>query len=303
VAVLLGDVAGKTVGRGWVMAAKKQVVGVVGAGVMGVGVCENLLQHGYRPILVDISNDALEGARDQIRRSLGARAMFAKAKGGEPTSTTLEHLTVSTDYQLLAKVDLVIENVNEDIDLKRSVFELLDAVTASACILVANTSCIPITKLGSFTKRPDKVIGVHFMNPVPLKDTVEVIPGCLTSDETIAETRKFLDELGKNYVIVNDSPGFISNRVLMLTINESIFLLHEGVAEAEKVDTIFKSCFGHKMGPLETADLIGLDTILDSLKVLLTCFGDSKFRPCPLLEKMVDAGLVGRKSGRGFYSY
>ena len=170
-------------------------------------------------------------------------------------------------------------------------------------MFAANTSAIPITRIASLTRRPARVIGMHFMNPVPLKPVVEVIRGYYTADETVALAQGLLAGMGKEGVVVNDSPGFVSNRVLMLTINEAIFLLHEGVAAAEDVDKIFKGCFGHKMGPLETADLIGLDTILLSIEVLYESFNDSKYRPCPLLKKMVDAGLYGQKSGQGFYTY
>ncbi|MCP4328745.1 MAG: 3-hydroxyacyl-CoA dehydrogenase family protein [Alphaproteobacteria bacterium] len=285
------------------MKDQERVVGVVGAGIMGAGLCEDLLQQGYGPVLVDIESSALDAAATRIRRSLGARAMFTKSKRAETVDATMARLGLSTDYQTLADADFVIENVNENIDLKREVFEALEKVVAPSCILIANTSCIPITRLGSFIGLPGRLIGVHFMNPVPLKDTVEVIPGEMTSPDTLRETGRFLDEVGKKYVVVRDSPGFVSNRVLMPTINEAIFLIHEGVAVAEDVDAIFKSCFDHKMGPLETADLIGLDTILDSLRVLEACLGGSKFRPCPLLEKMVEEGNLGRKSGRGFFAY
>jgi 3-hydroxybutyryl-CoA dehydrogenase len=166
-----------------------------------------------------------------------------------------------------------------------------------------DTSCYSITRVGALTQRPDKVIGIHFMNPVPLKPTVEVIKGWHTSPETIAITNALLKRMGKDSVLVNDSPGFVSNRILMLTVNEAAFTVQDGVANAQEVDEIFKKCFGHKMGPLETADLIGLDTILYSVEVLHESFGDSKYRPCPLLKKMVDAGLLGRKSGQGFYKY
>jgi len=180
---------------------------------------------------------------------------------------------------------------------------MLDNVCPDHCIFAANTSAIPITRIGSATSRPEKVIGMHLMNPVPMKKMVELIPGHHTSQETIDEAKKFLAGMDKECIIVKDSPGFVSNRVLMLTINEAIFLVHEQVADAKDVDNIFKSCFGHKMGPLETADLIGLDTILYSIEMLYESFSDSKYRPCPLLKKMVDAGLHGRKSGKGFYNY
>jgi 3-hydroxybutyryl-CoA dehydrogenase len=282
---------------------RKQTIGVVGAGVMGASVCEDLLGNGFPAILVDVSDDILHSARAQMRKSMRARAMLGQRKTGQPVDTLLEYLTLSTDYGTLGGADLVVENVTEDMGVKRSVYERLDTACHQDCILIANTSCIPIGRLASFTRRPDKVIGVHFMNPVPLKSTVEMIASSETSEETRQRTSAMLDGLGKQYIVVNDSPGFVSNRVLMLTINEAISVVHEQVADAERVDAVFKSCFGHRMGPLETADLIGLDTILNSLLVLLECFGDEKFRPCPLLREMVDAGQLGRKSGRGFFPY
>jgi 3-hydroxybutyryl-CoA dehydrogenase len=197
----------------------------------------------------------------------------------------------------------VIENVTEKWDVKRPVYEELDAICVPETIFVVNTSAIPITQIGSLTARPASVIGVHFMNPVPMKNTVELIPGRLTSPATVERTTRFLDSLGKTAIAVRDSCGFISNRVLMLTVNEAAFLVHEGVATAEAVDEVFRSCFGHPMGPLETADLIGIDTILYSVEVLHQHFADPKYRPCPLLREMTAAGLHGRKSGQGFYVY
>jgi 3-hydroxybutyryl-CoA dehydrogenase len=187
--------------------------------------------------------------------------------------------------------------------VKAEIYPRLHAICPADCVFAANTSCISITKLGGFTKRPDRVCGMHFMNPVPMKPMVELIRAFHTSPETLAAGQRFLAEMGKEAVVVNDWPGFVSNRVLMLTINEAVFLLQDQVASAVDVDRIFKGCFGHKMGPLETADLIGLDTILYSIEVLHESYNDSKYRPCPLLKKMVDAGLHGRKSGRGFYDY
>ena len=278
-------------------------VGIAGAGVMGAGVAEVLLQQGYTPILYDIAEEALENARESIRRSLSARAMFSKNKSSDTISATLERLKLTRDLAQLGNADFIIENISEDLARKRSLYGELDKLAKESCILIANTSCIPISTLAGFTKRPAQVVGVHFMNPVPLKDTVELIPSAETSAATLSATQAFLGAIGKKAIVVKDSPGFVSNRVLMLTINEAIFLVQEEVASPADVDAVFTSCFGHKMGPLRTADLIGLDTILASLEVLLTCFEDDKFRPCPLLREMVTRGTNGRKSGQGFFSY
>jgi len=278
-------------------------VGVVGAGVMGAGVCEDLLESGIPAVLVDLSDEILKNAQRHIRNGIRGRAMLNSRKNQEPLSVLLERVTFSTDIHDLSGVDIVIENVTEDVGIKRSVYKELDEVCSDDCILIGNTSCVPISRLASFTRRPDKVIGVHFMNPVPLKKTVELIAGEETSADTIAQTQKFLAALGKESIQVKDSPGFVSNRVLMLTINEAINLVQEGVADAESVDAIFTDCFGHAMGPLATGDLIGLDTIRNSLLVLRDSLGDDKFKPCSLLDEMVASGALGRKSGSGFFAY
>jgi len=281
-----------------------KTIGVVGAGVMGASVAQNLAQTGHQVLLVDNRNDALEGAKNRIRNETRLQRLLRQAGTSAPgADTLLERITFSTELECLASADYVIENVTEKWDIKRPVYERIDRICKADAVFAANTSCIPITRIGSATGRPERVIGTHYMNPVPMKDTVEVIRGFHTGDAAIEATKQLLTQLGKQWVIVNDSPGFVSNRVLMLTINEAVYLLAENVAGAEDVDRIFKSCFGHKMGPLETADLIGLDTILLSLEVLFDSFKDSKYRPCPLLQKMVDAGNFGRKSGTGFYNY
>jgi 3-hydroxybutyryl-CoA dehydrogenase len=280
----------------------RQTVGVIGAGVMGVGLAQALAQSGLRALLVDVSDSVLDSAMNKIGKNVRLQRLFQKTFTGDPKEI-MARIEPSVDYQVLRQADFVIENVTEKIELKSQVYAHLDSVCPPHCVFAANTSAIPITRIGSMTARPQQVLGIHFMNPVPLKNTVELIPGFHTSDAAVDTARKLLALMGKQAVLVKDSPGFVSNRVLMLTVNEAIFLLHENVASAEAVDTIFKNCFGHKMGPLETADLIGLDTILFSIEVLYQEFNDSKFRPCPLLRQMVDAGLHGRKSGRGFYTY
>jgi 3-hydroxybutyryl-CoA dehydrogenase len=283
-----------------------KVVGVVGAGVMGAGVGQNLAQTGHRVVLVDIAEDILARCREEIRKSLRFQGMFqkgAQAGKAESADAVLGRITFTTDFGALSEADFVVENTTEKWDVKKEVYPKIDAICPERAVFAANTSCISITRIGSVTKRPDRIVGMHFMNPVPLKPMVEVIRGHHTTDETLDTARQFLRQMGKDCIVVNDYPGFVSNRVLMLTINEAVFLIHDGVATAEQVDTLFKTCFGHKMGPLETADLIGLDTILFSIEVLHESYADSKYRPCPLLKKMVDAGLHGRKNGKGFYDY
>ncbi|PRH81129.1 3-hydroxybutyryl-CoA dehydrogenase [Streptomyces solincola] len=277
-------------------------VGVVGAGVMGVGVAQNLAQTGHRVVLVDVSDDVLDNARHELRQSLRAYALFNKGAGADPQAV-FDRIDFTTDYDLLAKADFVVENVTEDWGVKQRVYERIDAIVRPEVVFAVNTSAISITRVGSVTSRPDRVVGMHFMNPVPMKPMVEVIRGHHTSPDTIETARRFLGGLGKDCIVVEDVPGFVSNRVLMLTINEAAFLVQDGVAPAKDVDRIFTSCFDHRMGPLETADLIGLDTILKSIEVLHESFADSKYRPAPLLKKMVAAGLLGRKSGQGFHTY
>lgn len=279
------------------------IVGVVGAGVMGAGVAQTLAQTGHRVILVDLSEEQLARARSEILQGLRMQLFMKRKPGAEPPDAVLARVEATTDLERVGEAGFVIENVTERWDVKRDVYRELDRICPEPVAFAANTSAISITRIGSATRRPARVIGVHFMNPVPMKPLVEVIRGFHTSDETVEATRGVLARMGKECVVVNDSPGFVSNRVLMLTVNEAVFLVHDQVAPAEDVDRIFKGCFGHPMGPLETADLIGLDTILLSLEVLYESFNDTKYRPCPLLRKMVDAGLHGRKSGRGFYHY
>lgn len=276
-------------------------VGVVGAGVMGTGVAQNFVEHGHEVVLVDRNDEALDRARGEITRY----ERFGRLLGatGEHREGMTDRVTYSTGLKELSDVEFLVENITENWQLKQALYPELDEVCPESTVFAVNTSAIPITKVAAQTGRPDRVLGIHFMNPVPMKDTVEVIRGWHTSAKTIETARALLGTLGKTGVLVNDSPGFVSNRVLMLTINEAVYLVAENVATAEEVDQIFTSCFGHRMGPLATADLIGLDTILYSVDVLYENFQDSKYRPCPLLQRMVDAGLHGRKSGQGFFTY
>ena len=278
-------------------------VGVVGAGVIGTGVAQSLAQTGHEVVLVDVSPEILASAEKEIRKSLRFQGMFQKGAQAGSAGAVIGRIALTTDLADLRDADFVVENVPEKWEIKREVYPRIDAICPERAVFAVNTSCFSITRVAALTRRPDRVVGMHFMNPVPLKPMVEVIRGYHTSEETLETGRRLLRQMGKDCIVVNDMPGFVTNRVLMLTINEAIFTVHDGVAVPEQVDQLFKACFGHKMGPLETADLIGLDTILYSIEVLYESFGDSKFRPCPLLRKMVDAGLLGRKSGKGFYDY
>jgi 3-hydroxybutyryl-CoA dehydrogenase len=278
-------------------------VGVIGAGVMGVGLGQSLAQTGHEAVLVDVSEEVLDRAKAEIRKNLRFQGMFQKDAKKEDPAAVLGRVHFTTLLEELGDVDFVVENVPEKWEIKREIYPRIDAICPERAVFAVNTSCYSITRVGALTKRPDRVIGMHFMNPVPMKPMVEAIRGHHTSEATIETARQLLRQMGKDCILVNDMPGFVSNRVLMLTINEAVYVLQDGVATCEQVDQLFKTCFGHKMGPLETADLIGLDTILYSIEALYESYNDSKYRPCPLLKKMVDAGLHGRKNGKGFYDY
>ena len=285
------------------LSGKIKTVGVIGAGVMGSGVAQNLAQTGHSVVLLDVSEEILAAAMQEIRKNLRFHKMLGSASRSEDPDKVLQRIACTTDYQMLEPVDYVIENAIEKLAVKKEIFGKIDEICRQDCVFAANTSAIPITRIASSTKRPEQIIGLHFMNPVPMKKAVEVIRGRRTSTESVETSRALLKQMGKEAIVVNDSPGFVSNRVLMLTINEAICLLQEQVASAEDIDKVFRLCFGHKMGPLETADLIGLDTVLYSIEVLHESFKDSKYKPCPLLREMVENGLNGRKNGEGFYKY
>lgn len=272
---------------------------------MGIGVAQVLAQADYKVTLMDVSETALARAEQEISQGVRFYHLLRRDQELKPldAAAAVARITFTTDMGLMQDADFVIENVTEKWAVKQPVYATLDQVCPPHCLFAANTSAIPITQIAAATQRPSQVLGIHFMNPVPLKDTVELIRGYHTTEETLAVALALLASMGKTGIVVNDSPGFVSNRVLMLTVNEAIFLIHEDVATPENVDQIFTQCFGHKMGPLATADLIGLDTILLSLEVLYEQFSDPKFRPCPLLRQMVNAGLTGRKSGQGFFTY
>jgi 3-hydroxybutyryl-CoA dehydrogenase len=281
------------------LAMRINPIGVVGAGVIGSSLAQCVAQTGHDVILVDASEAALEKARASFLSTLRLQALFDPALANADPEQALARVTFSTDLSRLRPAPFVIENVTEEWQVKSRVFRELDTLCEDRCIFASNTSAIPIARLAGLTRRPDRVVGIHFMNPVTLKPAVELVATPQTSDETLATAKRVLDQMRKAWIPVGDSPGFVSNRVLMLTINEAIALVGEGVASARDVDRIFKSCFGHKMGPLETADLIGLDTILLSLEVLSEHLGRAKFEPCALLKRLVSDGILGRKSGRG----
>jgi 3-hydroxybutyryl-CoA dehydrogenase len=277
-------------------------VSVIGAGTMGNGIAQVFAQHGHAVALRDLSDDILGRARATVEKSLGKLVEKGKLPAAE-RDATLARLAFTTDLDLVRDSDLVVEAALEDATIKLALFRDLDALTRPEAILASNTSSISITKLAAATSRPEKVIGMHFMNPVPLMQLVEVIRGQATGDETTRTVMDLARALGKTPVEVNDFPGFVSNRVLMPMINEAIFTVYEGVATAEAIDEVMKLGMNHPMGPLTLADFIGLDVCLAILNVLHDGLGDPKYRPCPLLRRMVDAGWLGRKSGRGFYRY
>ena len=282
--------------------AEIQTVGVVGAGTMGSGIAHVFARTGFRVLLCDVDQRFLDRAVAQIRTNLGREAAKGKLPEAE-IEPALNRIQPTLNREDLASADIAVEAASERFDLKADLFRSLDRILPETAILATNTSSISITKLAAQTQRPKQVIGMHFFNPVPMMTLVEVVRGLATSDETAAAVDALAVKLGKTPVEVNDAPGFVSNRVLMPLINEAAFAVMEGVATPEAVDQVFKLGMAHPMGPLTLADFIGLDVCVDILRVLQEGFGDPKYRPCPLLVRMVDAGWLGRKSGRGFYTY
>ncbi|MBN1222115.1 MAG: 3-hydroxyacyl-CoA dehydrogenase family protein [Candidatus Aminicenantes bacterium] len=281
---------------------KGKKVAVIGAGVMGCDLALDLSSHDYAVILKDLTAEVLQKAEQNIQKNFKFIKMM-KTDFPFSIEELLSRIKFVTDYSEFHDTEIVIENISEIFAEKKKLYSELRDICREDTLYGVNTSCITISKIAALLPRPENVIGMHFLNPVPLKNLVEVIKGFQTSAQTLERTKDFLGSLNKTWVVVNDAPGFVANRVLMLTINESIRVVQEGITEAKDVDKIFRLGFGHKMGPLATADLIGLDTIRDSLQVLYESYNDPKYLPCPLLQKMVKDGILGKKTGRGFFVY
>lgn len=278
-------------------------VAVIGAGVMGVGVSQVLVEHHIDVVLVDLEQRILDNALSTIRQNLRLSMLMGKISKDLDLNALLSNIQLTTSLSDIQPVEFVIENATEKVAIKEKIYPQIDKICHPECLFAANTSAISITRLAALTQRPDKVLGMHFMNPVPQKPVVETVRGNHTSDATLERAAAFLAQIDRQHIVVNDAPGFVANRISHLFINEAIRVVEEKVGNAEQVDAIFRQCYSHETGPLETADLIGLDTVLLTLEELYRSLGDPKFYPAPLLREMVAHGLYGRKSGQGFYKY
>jgi len=279
-----------------------QTIGIVGVGQMGRGIAQVAAAAGLSTLIHDQADGAVAFARSTIEKGL-ARLVEKGALAAADRDATLSRIRPVSDLAAMADADVVVEAVIENLAMKTEIFTALDRVCRPGAILASNTSSLPITRLAAVTRRPDRVIGMHFMNPVPVMQLVEIVAGQLTSPATVEQTRALAVRFGKTPVLAQDFPGFISNRVLMPMINEAIYALYEGVGGRDDIDTVMRLGMHHPMGPLQLADFIGLDTCLAIMEILHQGLGDPKYRPCPLLRRMVDAGMLGKKSGRGFYDY
>ena len=279
-----------------------EIIGIIGAGTMGNGIAQTAANAGFDVIMCDIKQDFVDKGFANIGKSLD-RFVKKETMTEDQKAEILGRIKITTNLEDLEDCTLIVEAATENFEIKKQIFQKLDEITSEECILASNTSSISITKIAAVTSRPDKVIGMHFMNPVPLMKLVEVIRGIATSDVTYAKVKEMSETMGKTPLDCQDFPGFVANRILLPMINEAIFALYEGVATRESIDGIMKLGMNHPMGPLTLADFIGLDVCLAILRVMHEGLGDPKYRPCPLLVKMVDAGWLGRKSGKGFYEY